>query len=352
MAQLDISMAVGNGPLPFGPASPNQFDDVLLVQYLLNRAPGVGRPVPPLDENGICDLTTMASIMKYESSIGQVPDGRIDPGDSTMTALNAIALSEFEGITDPSERSSIIQRPLREWNFTRGDFKTLTEFASQQLTFDPLSIWLPAALKSRLLTIFNMLLKPTHTPSATWGVSSFDWYHCHLGLWSGTFNVPLSPASQSWLSSAKLMSTSISNLVDSHIVAGAIPAASVPAFQIAYAARLAMPDVASLLNTYATLPQAVMIHHTYEEQSRRPTMGSDDVRRHWMVHANSQVATSPYRTPEAQNSAQSRVEFACGASIEICFLINKSGNIIPTLGNSHSLSAVTGLGSQTLFPYR
>ena len=50
-------------------------------------------------KDGAVTPQLIAAIRAYESSRGAV-DGRIDPGDATMVALNAIALSEFEGITD------------------------------------------------------------------------------------------------------------------------------------------------------------------------------------------------------------------------------------------------------------
>ena len=151
MAQLNISKSVGD-PLPDGTPSPNMFDDVLTVEYLLNQQAatlGLGALLP-LDGSGT--PAVIAAIRLFEATLGSF-DGRIDPHDATMAALNAVALSEFEGVTDLLERRSIILRRNRVWNFTRGDFKTLTEFAGLSLTFDPSSVWLPDALKQRLLVL-------------------------------------------------------------------------------------------------------------------------------------------------------------------------------------------------------
>ncbi len=196
MAQLNITKSVGDVQ-PDGSSSPNMFDDTLIVQYLLNHAPQPGRPNPPLPQDGAVTPRLIAAIRDYETSRGAV-DGRIDPGDVTITALNAQGLAGFEGLTDFLERRSVILRPNRLWNFTRGDFKTLTGFAGLGLTFDPASTWLPDVLKARMLTIFNTLLDPVVDPAPTWGVSALDWYHCHLGLWSGTPNTPVSAASLAW----------------------------------------------------------------------------------------------------------------------------------------------------------
>jgi len=50
VAQLSISKSVGD-PQPNGTPSPNLFDDVLTVQYLLNRSPGT-RPTGAASSTG------------------------------------------------------------------------------------------------------------------------------------------------------------------------------------------------------------------------------------------------------------------------------------------------------------
>src|SRR4051812_48644601 len=99
MAQLNISKPVGDIAVNGTSPNANMFDDILVVQFLLNGSPGPGKPDPPLPEDGTLSPRFFAAIRDYESSRGAV-DGRIDPGDATMVALNAVALSEFEGITD------------------------------------------------------------------------------------------------------------------------------------------------------------------------------------------------------------------------------------------------------------
>ena len=79
-------------------------------------------------------------------------------------------------------------------------------------------------------------------------------------------------------------------------------------------------------------------------------MQSDDVRRHWMVNASGQILTPSYRSTTELNAAQNRDEFICEGSIQINFLIDKSGVIHPVLGDFRDLSVVTGLGSDVLFP--
>jgi hypothetical protein len=346
MAQLNISKPVGDVQGK-GPPDANMFDDTLIVQYLLNKSPGPGKPNPPLPEDGAVTPQLIAAIRDYESSRGPV-DGRIDPGDATMAALNAVPLTEFEGITDFLERRSVILRINREWNFTRGDFKSRTDIAGLALRFDPSSIWLPNALKSRLLTLLNNLLKPTQDPSATWGVSSLDWYHCHLGLWSGVANKLVSKASLDWTVAAVDLRRDLERERKPFLIFHGIPAKSVPFYQAAYAVWVLSPDVALLLNSYATLPEAVMVHHTFEWRDWRPTMKSGDPRRHWMVDANGAIQTPPYRTSKELNAAQGRNEFICEGTIQLNFLIDKSGVIHPVLGSEVDLSVPTGLPSDAL----
>lgn len=272
----------------------------------------------------------------------------MDPGDATMVALNAVSLSEFEGVADFLERRSIILRINRQWNFTRGDFKALTDMAGLSLRFDPSSVWLPNVLKSRLLALFNALLKPTQDPSATWGVSSLDWYHCHLGLWSGVANKPVSAASRAWSTAAVDLRMTLERERKPFLIFYGIPAENVAFYQAAYVAWVLSPDVAILLNNYASLPEAVMVHHTFELRDWRPTMKSGDPRRHWMVDANGAVQTPPYRTSNELNAAQDRYEFLCEGTIQINFLIDKSGVVHPVLGDSRDLSIVTGLPSDAL----
>ncbi len=346
MARLDISKSVGDLQ-PDGTPSPNMFDDVLTIQFLLNRRLGPGGATLPLD--GKCTAAVIAAIRNFEGTVGPV-DGRIDPGDNGMLQLNAVALSEFEGINDSLERRSIMLRPNKAWNFTRGDYKTLTDIAGLQLTFNPLSIWLPAAIKRRLLVIFNKLLNPALTPSATWGVNGCDWYHCHLSVWSGRQGLPISAASQAWVASAVQISQSIDAVRAPFLVSFGIPAHNIPAYGLAYAARIAMPDVAAMLNTYAALPESFIVHHTYEIDAWRPNMQFDDDRRHWMVDVNGRVSTSPYKSPTDLNNSQNRDEFVCEGTIQINFLIDKMGVIHPVLGDHRDLSLFTGLRSDDLCP--
>jgi hypothetical protein len=346
MAQLSISKSVGDVQAD-GASSLNMYQDTLVVQYLLNRAVGPGRPSSPLPLNGECTPAMINAIRNYEAYVGFV-DGRVDPGDWTMVALNAVGLSEFEGVSDPLEQRSIILRKNPDWNFTRGDFKTLTEFAGQSLRFSATSGWLPETLKTQYLALFNALLSPSIYPSATWGVGPLDWYHSHLGLWSGTQNVPVSAAAKAWTLAAAAMSTGIDHLRAPFLTNFAMQESSIPMYRPVYEARLLLPDVTALLNAYAALPEAVIIHHTFENDEWRPDMQKDDVRRHWMIDLSGRILTPPYRTSNELNDAQWRDEFICEGSIQVDFVIDKAGVIYPVLGGSFDLTVITDIGSDAL----
>jgi len=75
-----ILASVGRGGL-------NRSDDVRLVQELLNRHL---RPAqPPLIVNGVVDARLLAALEAFQRRVVQMhrPDGRVEPGSRTLTAL-------------------------------------------------------------------------------------------------------------------------------------------------------------------------------------------------------------------------------------------------------------------------
>jgi hypothetical protein len=133
-------------------------------------------------------------------------------------------------------------------------------------------------------------------------------------------------------------------------VTGEIPTEKVEEFRLAYEARLQENDVREVLETYAALDEAVMLHHTFEFPAWRPDMQSDDTRRNWMVTADEELVVAPYRTDVDLNAAQLRHEFVSARTIQINFLIDTHGIVRPVLGSFRDLSAVTGLGSDSFIP--
>src|SRR5450631_2413285 len=375
MAQLKISKPVGDIAVNGTSPNANLFDDILIVKYLLNKSPGPGNPNPRLVEDGTLSPGFFSAIRAYKSVRGPAPvNGRIDPGDATMTELNKVPLGEFEGITDPLERRDVIARNkfIGKWNFTRGDYKTLT-VAGSKLRFDDLNTtWLPVYFKDRILKLLNKILNPSENPSATWGVSTFDSYHWHLGVWSGWSgapNKPISQASKDWVRSAVGdKDKSIKGLADEldkirepfkKGLKTSFPN-DIAGYSAAHAAWLRTPSVAMVLNTYVNLDEAAITHHTYEGRSWRPVessrtglvtrMKAEDPRRHWMIGKSGTVIKPPFMSVTDLDAATKRDEFMCEGMLQINLLLDKSGVIHPILGLLQDLAVVTGRRYDEMYP--
>lgn len=340
MPELEISQAVGDIN-DFGIPSPNLFDDVLSVQYLINRA-YVARPSPPLPLDGDCSAAVMTAIADFEDAIGQPRDGRIVPGDPTLAALNSTDLSEFEGVTDPMERRAIIQRPHPQWNFTRGNLRTVQGLGGLRFAED--TDWCPDQLKARYLIIFEELLDPDRTPAGTWGVSPVDWWHSHLGLWSGYIEIEISLISRVWLAAVVQLNSDLLTFRAPYLTSGVVPVAGSGAFRTAYLAFVRRPEVWALLQTYASLPESYVVHHTFEPTTLgpQPQLDADDARRHWMVDVAGNVATPLYRAVDEISAAAERGEFYMQGTIELSFLIDKTGTIHMALGDQVNLAGMLG----------
>jgi peptidoglycan hydrolase-like protein with peptidoglycan-binding domain len=79
-----ISGSVGSG-------GANRFDDVRKIQEALNRVPPEkGGPLPPLVVDGLCGPKTVAAILRFQKAQGVVADGRVDPGQATLSKLNTV----------------------------------------------------------------------------------------------------------------------------------------------------------------------------------------------------------------------------------------------------------------------
>jgi len=84
-----ISASVGRGGV-------NRPEDVKTIQQLLNLKL---QPSPKLDEDGKIGTQTLLAIQSFQSNVVHLvrPDGKIDPGGKTFTALN-----EAAGAAEPS----------------------------------------------------------------------------------------------------------------------------------------------------------------------------------------------------------------------------------------------------------
>jgi hypothetical protein len=330
--KLDIISSVGD-VMPDGTPSFNSFDDVLVVQFLLNQSGILTTPLP-LDGEITADL--IEAVVEFETSSDAVAvvDGRVDPFDETWEALHTVALSEFEGVTDRQERRMIIQRPFPDWSFTRGRFRTLSSLGLEPF-FHSSSTWLPADLKSRLLLSLTALLDLEQLPAATYGVHPFDWHHAHLGVWSGEKNVRLRQECLNWHSEILMLKDRID-------LDHAASNGDRDLFRDQLMRRMHGADVQGLLDAYAAMPEAMMVQHTFEMRNWRPLMDSEDVRRNWMVTPDGDVLTAPYRGQQAIMDAGFREEFLFEGSLQLCFLLKKTGEICVVPHQVRYLEIFTG----------
>ena len=102
--------------------------DVVVVQTLLNRFIVPGRlALPVLGTDGVCGKKTKAAMKVFQSAFlgHKEPDGRVDPGRSTLIALNG-SINQPQ-IGDPNEltRQAVmdILKSLPSFSFTLGQMK-------------------------------------------------------------------------------------------------------------------------------------------------------------------------------------------------------------------------------------
>jgi hypothetical protein len=79
----------------------NLRDDVLTIQKALNKvSPPDGGPLPPLAEDGWIGQYTNTAITKFQKHHFGWADGRVDPGQKTITKLR-----EYQGVAPPGKAS-------------------------------------------------------------------------------------------------------------------------------------------------------------------------------------------------------------------------------------------------------
>ena len=150
------------------------------VREVQNALIDVGYSIPD-GGTGFFGDQTSAAVVQFKTDQQLTPNDAV-VGVGTITALDNLWAMPF------ADRDEFLQgqvRPIPEFNFTRrNELDRL--LSAQQFTFSPLSAWLPDAFQSALLMGITALLDPggspagSLTPSATWGASPLDLYHCHV----------------------------------------------------------------------------------------------------------------------------------------------------------------------------
>ena len=254
---------------------------------------------------------------------------------------------------DRDEWLSWRTRPLREWNFTRED-ELLRRYLGIPLHFSNESLWLPAAFRQAVLIGLTELLDPKgspdgpRTPSATWGASPLDLYHCHVVVELSRFERvgDLSDA----LTAARTYDARLSGL---RRQAG--DDWDTPRWTSRYRELLLAPgtrgtpsvreEAAAVLNR--TLTASVrhqvplyLVWHTFELRKWRPAnMNSKDPRRHWW-NLVSPVAGGVTHSPFT-DFASVLQQF-----LELAFLVNPGGAITLMADTLHEAAAVAGVSME------
>ena len=91
---------------PVGPRRPNRTADVRTIQSLLNRARGRVAGQEVLREDGIFGPRTAAAIARYQAQVLRFgkPDGVVDPGGPTLTALSRAPAGPRPAAPPPAPR--------------------------------------------------------------------------------------------------------------------------------------------------------------------------------------------------------------------------------------------------------
>jgi peptidoglycan hydrolase-like protein with peptidoglycan-binding domain len=331
----------GDHDIAFGETSP-------AVKTLQEALIDCGFLPPAFAPSSDFDLPTKVAVGAFQAAKGIAADGVV--GRQTMDAFDRDFVDKPPApFRERDEwlawRNRASFPALGAYDFTRAD-ELARRNASRSFWFDKNSSWLPTVFKDSIIAGITALLDPYGSPSGpgtesgTWGAGVFDFYHCHIMIWTGgVLPIPSAPEI-----AAGTLSTRIAGL---QTATGPPPYDA--AWCSAYAARLLSSDVSSLARDAAnacldaaTATQPLMLNwHTFEGADRHRPAGMDSrsPRRHWAnqvgpVHGP--VLPFPYVTP-AQTSAVFHEFF------EIAFLVAKTGMITAAVNKGPDVFAIAGL---------
>lgn len=266
---------------------------------------------------------TSDAVVKYKTDHALVPN---DPvvGIGTMTSLDQDWALPF---ADRDEWLSWQTRPIPEFNVTRLD-ELSRQQSGGQYTFNPLSSFLPGPFRAALLRGITEILDPqgspvaAFTPSATWGASPLDFYHCHVVVDIADFFQR--PSWGQFQPKEAAISARMRAMTTQAELEGTF---GTPPWTAAYRRLLlapGQPGIPSFRDQFAVLLNAAiansqteqqtvkLVWHTFEEEIWRPVdVGDDSPRRAWW----NDVAPQP--------SSVTQTPFAVGAF---------GANVVPLVG--------------------
>ncbi|OMC32538.1 hypothetical protein A5740_12720 [Mycobacterium sp. GA-1841] len=325
----------------------DQGDD---VRELQNGLLDLGYSIPS-GATGFFGAETSTAVVRFKTDHGLHPNDPV-AGRETITTLDGYYAVPF---ADREEWLSWQNRRLPAFNYTRQDeFNRINTGAT--LTWNPASAWIPPLFKDALVKGISQILDPYgspvsgYAPSATWGVSPLDLYHCHLVI----DGIPVQiidgvprrdPAPAPW-NDIELRDLNLARIRDQcRAKADAVADPGTPAWIANYRSALLAPapagqrsyteNAADLLNLIAAASAApatarpvYMLWHSFEERLWRPPgMRHSDPRRHWWCEATPNLS--------AVTAAPNNVEPKNGYSIifnNLCFVIDKAGLITAVAG--------------------
>lgn len=128
-----ISKSVGRGGV-------NIPTDVRTVQTLLNE--NIARLIPflPVAVSGVCDAQTILMIEEFQRRVlhAHAPDGRVDPGGRTLTALSGAAAPStpaepvLEGNALPAPAAAVLKEILKAAGLSRARVTSVSRTPAEQ----------------------------------------------------------------------------------------------------------------------------------------------------------------------------------------------------------------------------
>lgn len=295
---------------------------------------------------------TSAAVAAYKTSRGLVPNDPV-AGVGTVTTLDREWALPF---ADRDEWLSWQTRPIPEFNFTRADELGRRQ-TGQGFVLNPLSTWLPPAFRDGIFTALTGLLDPggsplgQFTPSASWGASPLDTFHCHVVI--DTAN--LGPAWQGFQGFSRAIDDRALAMMRQADQAGP---EGTPAWTAAYRALLLAPGDPSFTQRIANLLGDILkestntgvpvklVWHTFEHEGWRPIeVGSSDPRRAWLnvvAPAAGPVAQWPFPVTNAAFSAN------VAHLLELGVIVDKAATVSVAAPARTEAAALAGLDKKRI----